>query len=343
MQWGRTWLDEKLNRGNLSDETCAAIYQELTQVHHVQLFDSAEGYGGGTSEERLRDLQSAEKDEKRRQWGKTATKFLPTLARWTSSSFESALQKSAQRLGRDPPAVIDIYFLHTPIHPLPLEFWVRCACRAAKAGLIKEIGISNCNASQVRRACAEAAKYQQRIAANQIMFNLLCYNTPEMQETLKVCQELHVRIIAFGTVGQGLLTDNLTPEKFAKIRLAKMTGLHREDLEDLRAGIQELAEKYQKSMAQVCVNWAICHGAVPLVGIRSLEQARDTVGALGWTLEPEDLKMLDQKALSRGTLAKPRWKRAAFVLFISTLVFCYQINHVVDWCRAKWRSWRRQD
>lgn len=100
-----------------------------------------------------------------------------------------------------------------------------------------------------------------------------------------------------------------------------MQGLHREDLEDLRAGIQELAEKYQKSMAQVCVNWAICHGAVPLVGIRSLEQARDTVGALGWTLEPEDLKMLDQKALSRGTLAKPRWKRAAFVLFISTLVF----------------------
>ena len=46
-------------------------HSETSEVHHVQLFDSAEGYGGGTSEERLRDLQSAEKDEKRRQWGKT--------------------------------------------------------------------------------------------------------------------------------------------------------------------------------------------------------------------------------------------------------------------------------
>ena len=40
----------------------------------------------------------------------------------------------------------------------------------------------------------------------------------------KTCQELDVKIVAFGTVGQGMLTDNLTDEKFAKIRLAKMTG-----------------------------------------------------------------------------------------------------------------------
>jgi len=35
----------------------------------------------------------------------------------------------------------------------------------------------------------------------------------------------------------------------------------------------------------------------------------------------EDLEELDRHALRRGTLAKPRWKRAAFVMFISTLVF----------------------
>ena len=44
------------------------------------------------------------------------------------------------------------------------------------------------------------------------------------EEMWKTCQELDVKIVAFGTVGQGLLTDNLTDEKFAKIRLAKMTG-----------------------------------------------------------------------------------------------------------------------
>ena len=38
----------------------------------------------------------------------------------------------------------------------------------AQAGFIKEIGISNCNASQVRRAQAEALKHGRRIAANQV-------------------------------------------------------------------------------------------------------------------------------------------------------------------------------
>lgn len=338
MAWGRTWLDEKLNRGNLSDETCAAIYKELTEVHQIQLFDTAEGYGGGTSEERLRDVANVANasggDEKRNYPVVFASKFLPTIARWSRSSFHNALRRSCERLG----STCDIYFLHTPIHPLPLEFWISCACEAAKAGLIKEIGISNCNASQVRRAQAEALKHGRRIAANQVMFNLLCFNSPELQEMWKTCQELDVKIVAFGTVGQGMLTDNLTNEKFAKIRLAKMTGLKMDELRDLRGSIQQLAEKYGKSMAQICVNWAICHNAIPLVGIRSLDQARDAVGALGWKLEQEDLEELDRHALRRGTLSKPRWKRAAFVMFISTLVCCYQLNHCIDWCKSKWRS-----
>ena len=64
-------------------------------------------------------------------------------------------------------------------------------------------------------------------------------------------------------------------------------GLKMDELRDLRGSIQQLAEKYGKSMAQICVNWAICHNAIPLVGIRSLDQARDAVGALGWKLEQD--------------------------------------------------------
>lgn len=32
------------------------IFGELTDQHGVEFFDTAEGYGGGTSEERLRDM-----------------------------------------------------------------------------------------------------------------------------------------------------------------------------------------------------------------------------------------------------------------------------------------------
>ena len=62
-----TFAAQSFCAGNLSDETCAAIYKELTEVHQIQLFDTAEGYGGGTSEERLRDVKGGEcGDEKRK-------------------------------------------------------------------------------------------------------------------------------------------------------------------------------------------------------------------------------------------------------------------------------------
>lgn len=60
-----------------------------------------------------------------------------------------------------------------------------------------------------------------------------------------------MRVVAFGTLGQGLLTDGLTAERFAKIRLAKMTGLKAEQLTELREVISELARKHETSMAQV--------------------------------------------------------------------------------------------
>lgn len=72
--------------------------------------------------------------------------------------------------------------------------------------------------------------------------------------------------------------------------LLLLGGLKRDELTDLRSNLEHLASKYGKSMAQICVNWAICHGTIPLVGIRSLEQARDTVGALGWKLEQEKVE-----------------------------------------------------
>lgn len=338
MQWGRTWVDEQLNRGNLSDATCTEIYQELVDVHNIQFFDTAEGYGGGTSEERLRDVRHScsEPDEKRSYPVVIGTKFLPTIGRWTEGSFNRALVGSCQRLGAEQ---CDIYFIHTPIHPLPLEFWIEAAVKEVNAGRIKEIGISNCNAAQVRRACAAAQKHGKRIVANQVMFNLLSFNSSELQDTLRTCDELGVKIIAYSPIGQGLLTKDLSKDIFSKTRFARMTRLKFEDLAELRHAIERMAAKYDKSMAQICLNWNICHGTIPLVGTRSLQQAKDSVGCLGWKLSADDVQELDRCALSRSTLSKPRWRRAIFVVFISCLVFSYHVNNVLTWLSSRWSSW----
>ena len=172
------------------------------------------------------------------------------------------------------------------------------------------------------------------------MFNLLCYGSPALRETEAVCRELGVTIIAYSPIGQGLLTRDLTQEKFDTIRVAKMAGISLADVQPLRQEVQRLAERHGKSMAQVCLNWTICHGAVPLVGCRSLAQARDSVGALDWRLEEEEVERLDAAALSMSTLAKPKWRRGLFVVFISLLMLSYKASRALEavFSRSLWRS-----
>jgi aryl-alcohol dehydrogenase-like predicted oxidoreductase len=323
MQWGTTWLDNKLNKGgNLPDCVIDDIVDTVLQSG-VQFFDTAEGYGGGSSEVRVRDqvLPKAHVNNV-----VVATKFLPTLWRWTQGSFLHAVRESNARLGVD---ICDLYFIHTPVHPLPLEFWIRAACVAVDLKLIKAIGISNCKASQVERAHAEACKHGKRIVANQILFNLLDYNSEELRITDDTCRKLGIRIVAYSPIGQGLLTENLTEEKFKGIRLGTMMGIKWNDsnkLFALRNKISEIAMDEGKTMAQVCLNWTICHNAIPLVGTRSKAQASNSVGCLGWRLTESQVADLDRHALARSTLGKPRWRRLIFVVAISMLVLTYRLT-----------------
>ena len=119
MMWGTTALDRRINGYLIPDATLRRIRDEAARAG-VTFFDTAEGYGGGTSEIRLRQLGIP------RAGGVVATKFLPTLWRWTEASFIRALRASNTRLGV---TCCDVYFVHTPIHPRSPDVWVRAAAR----------------------------------------------------------------------------------------------------------------------------------------------------------------------------------------------------------------------
>lgn len=316
LQWGTTVIDDKLiNRtGVLSESTCERIVDIMTTAG-VTMFDTAEGYGGGTSEKRLGRLLDSSKHV-------YMTKFLPAPWRAFHGDFENAARSSCRRLGVDK---IHVYLLHSPVHWRPIEFWVEAAAKCRQKGLIEYMGLSNANADQVRRAVRAGKKYGVEIVCNQVHFSLLDYKSDSLQEMQKVCDELNVTIVGFSPIGQGLLTDNLTDEKMAANRPAKMLRLRRDDLEGLRSVIQKMSHKYEKTMAQISLNWCIQHGVVPLVGCRSTRQAKDSIGCLGWSLKDEDVKALDDVALDKSTLDSPSWRRALFVTL-------FGVVHVV--CRA---------
>lgn len=84
----------------------------------------------------------------------------------------------------------------------------------------------------------------------QVLFSLLSYNSPSLRRMEQLCRQHDITIVAYAVLGQGLLTDNLTREKFAGNRAAKMTRVKYEELQGLRQEISILAAKYKVTIAR---------------------------------------------------------------------------------------------
>lgn len=316
MHWGNTPLDKLIAGRILTDETVAAIGR-LALSRGVTLIDTAEGYGGGTSEARIGRLKLAA------QGHLVATKFLPTFWRWTQGSFVRALEASNRRLGVE---TCELSFLHSPVHFRKPDVWIKGAARAYRAGSLKALGLSNFNAEQVRHAALAARGEGIPLVANQIMFSLLVHKSAALREAVQACREQGIEVLGYGVLGQGLLTPGLTPETLRSHRLAQRIGLTWDELSPLRQALSTVAERHGRTVSQVCLRWVIGQGVVPLVGTRSVEQLQDSLGALEFALTSEESAFLDDHALGYSTFDRAPWKRLLFLGFLSLLMTAYKAS-----------------
>ena len=66
--------------------------------------------------------------------------------------------------------------------------------------------------------------------------------------------------------------------------------------------LEVIAKDLNKSQSQVAINWALCKDTVPIPGARTLQQAKENIGAIGWKLDAGMVDELDRAALN---LSKP--------------------------------------
>ena len=92
-------------------------------------------------------------------------------------------------------------------------------------------------------------------------------------------------------------------------------NLKESDLIDSRSGkfyteatdcayLFSLAEKRDKSPAQIALQWVRAKGALPLVGVRTVKQAKEAIDCLSWKLSSEEVAQIDAsyKHISRQTV-----------------------------------------
>jgi aryl-alcohol dehydrogenase-like predicted oxidoreductase len=252
----------------------------------VNLVDTAEVYGSGRSEHLLGQFLKTTQTPVL-----VATKFMPYPWRLNRTALLNALHRSLERLGLEK---VDLYQIHWPFPPYPVETWVEEIAKVAKAGLTRAVGVSNYDKNQMQRAYTVLIGADLPLASNQVEYHLL-NRVVEKNGLLDRCKELGVRLIAYSPLAKGFLTAKYNPEN-------PPPGVRGNGAVPKLKRIQPLIELMWdignghagKSPAQVALNWIICKGALPIPGAKTAKQAAQNVGAIGWRLTPEEIKALDE-------------------------------------------------
>ena len=260
---------------------------EASLAAGINLFDTAEAYGSGQSERLVGRFISMSQ-----QPVMVATKFVPFPWRLRKQNLLDALRASLDRLGLKQ---VDLYQLHFPFPPVPIETWMDGLADAVQAGLVRAAGVSNCSAKQMRRAHGALAKRGVVLASNQVEYSLL-HRTPERNGLMQACREMGVTLIAYSPIRKGVLSGKYTPEN-------RPTGTFRSSLanrdylarvQPLIALLREIGQSHGgKTPSQVALNWVMYKGALPIPGVKNVRQAQENAGALGWQLSESEVIALD--------------------------------------------------
>jgi aryl-alcohol dehydrogenase-like predicted oxidoreductase len=273
-----------------AEQVRAAFFATLESG--INFFDTAEVYGLGESERLLGQfIQQANQPVQ------IATKYLPLPWRFNAKAVSEALTASLSRLQVKK---IALYQVHAPFDFLMNKRTLMNALAdEVEKGRIATIGVSNYSAEQMRQAHQYLAARGIPLAVNQVRYSLLSRQI-ETDGTLETARQLGVTILAYSPLAQGLLTGKYTVD-----RPEAVTGARKLDPRFSQDGLQRLVPvlnaldkigaAHQRTPAQVALKWLMAQGnVIPIPGAKTAEQARQNVGALGWSLTEQEIEHLDQ-------------------------------------------------
>jgi aryl-alcohol dehydrogenase-like predicted oxidoreductase len=260
----------------------------LESIHNkVFFFDTAEIYGQGKSESFLGKLIPRSQN-----LVKIATKFMPFPWRLSPHSLRNALKGSLRRLNL---SKVDLYQVHWPLPPFPVEYWMKQMVDAYKEGLVGAIGVSNYDLEKTKKSQETLEKSGLKLASNQVEYHLL-ERRIEKNGLMQYCIENGIKVIAYSPLAMGILSGKYTPENPPKG--ARATQYSREFLAQIQPLIKALKIIGQdhdgKTASQVALNWTICKGTLPIPGAKNARQAAENCGAFGWNLSDKEIALLDE-------------------------------------------------
>jgi aryl-alcohol dehydrogenase-like predicted oxidoreductase len=286
---------------------------DLARDAGVTLFDTADVYSDGLSEEILGEALGKSRDDVL-----IATKVRMPMGEGANDAGLSrhhivrAAEASLRRLGRD---YIDLYQVHEWDGHTPLEETLSALDALVQSGKVRYVGASNYCGWQLMKALAVAdAKGFERFVSQQIYYSLQSRDAEHELVPLTIDQGLG--ILVWSPLAGGLLSGKYRrgvqpPEGSRHLSDWDEPPIDVEDrLYDTIETLLDIASRHGVSAAQVSLAYLIAKPGVTsvIVGARTEEQLSDNLAAAALTLSAEELAALD--AASAQPLPYPHWHQA---------------------------------
>ena len=264
----------------------------------VNMFDTADVYSDGKSEEVL---------------GKAIAGRRPQTIVATKASFRNGLgandvgnsrhhileacDASLRRLGTD---YIDIYQMHGFDALSPVEETLRALETLVQNGKVRYIGCSNFSGWHLMKSLAASDRYGwSRYVAHQAYYSLAGRDFE--WELMPLGHDQGVGTLVWSPLGWGRLTGKLRrnqpPPAVSRLPQTAASGPQIADdhLYRIVDTLDEVARETGKLVPQIALNWLATRPTIAsiIVGARNEEQLRQNLGAVGWSLTPEQIARLD--------------------------------------------------
>jgi aryl-alcohol dehydrogenase-like predicted oxidoreductase len=305
MTFGSRWK----HIGTTSQEEADALVGRCLEAG-INFFDTADVYSDGESEAILgRALGKRRKDVILATKVRGRTSEDPNDVGLSRRHILDSVDASLRRLGTD---TIDLYQVHCWDALTPLEETLRALDDCLRWGKVRYIGASNYAAWQLMQALAVSERLDlERFVTLQPLYNLVVRDIE--LELVPLCQDQGLGILPWSPLAGGFLSGKYRrgaePPAGARRTLAQEQFLRFDeeralDVVEVLAGI---AAEHGGTVAQAALNWLLAKPWVSsvIIGARTREQLDDELGAVRWSLAPEEVARLD--ALMPPPRLYPQW------------------------------------
>lgn len=281
----------------------------------VNLFDTADTYSGGLSEEVLGKAIAGRRDQLL--ISTKATFRMGAGPNELGSSRYHLIQSCEDSLRRLKTDHIDIYTMHGFDALTPVEETLRTLDTLVQSGKVRYIACSNFSGWHLMKSLATAQTYGwTRYVAHQAFYSLV--GREYEWELMPLALDQKVGTIVWSPLASGILAGKIRRNQPApqgsRVQQIGSEGsrIPDEKVYEIVDMLDAIAEETGKSIPQIALNWLLQRPTVAsvIVGARNEEQLKHNLAAVGWNLTAEQVTRLD-KASEIPTIY-PYWHQRPF-------------------------------